>query len=114
MKILEDHRPWGRFLQFTKDENSTVKILEVKPGEMLSLQSHKQRKEFWYVIEGNPTVLLNDKKIKLKGGEHVRVGKRVKHRIINRTKKIVKILEIATGQFDENDIVRYEDKYKRV
>lgn len=106
-------KPWGLFMQFTHDEKSTVKILEVKPGEMLSLQSHKKRDEFWYVLEGNPTIVINSRTKKYKKGESVRIKKGTKHRIINKTKIIIRVLEISTGSFDEKDIIRYEDKYKR-
>ena len=37
------------------------------------------------------------------------------HRLENKTNKIVKIIEIQTGNYiGEDDIVRYEDKYKRI
>jgi mannose-6-phosphate isomerase len=112
MKIVQ--KPWGLFRQFTHNEMSTVKILEVKPGELLSLQSHKYRKESWFVVEGSPTVILNTYTKKLKRGDFVKVGKGVKHRIMNKTKKTVALLEIAYGTFDEKDIIRYEDKYNRI
>ena len=44
----------------------------------------------------------------------LKIGKKIKHRIINKTKKKVKVLEIALGNFDEMDIIRYEDKYNRI
>lgn len=114
MKTIKVSRPWGTFIQFTHNEKSTVKILEIKPKEMLSLQSHKNRAEFWYVVEGNPTVVLNTKTKKYKQGDSIQVGKGVKHRIINKTSTRIRILEIATGDFDENDEIRYEDKYDRL
>ncbi len=113
MKTIKVTRPWGSFIRFTQNEKSTVKILEIKPGEMLSLQSHKKRDEFWYVLEGNPTIVLNTKTKKYKQGDSIRVGKGVKHRIINKTTKIIKALEISTGHFDERDEIRYEDEYHR-
>ena len=111
MKIVK--RPWGLFKQFTLNEKSTVKILEVKPGELLSLQSHQHRVEFWYVLEGSPTFVVGNKAKKFKTGESVKIGKRRKHRIINKSRKKVQVLEISTGEFDEDDEKRYEDKYAR-
>jgi mannose-6-phosphate isomerase-like protein (cupin superfamily) len=107
-------KPWGSFIQFTHNEKSTVKILIVNPKEMLSLQSHQKRSEFWYVLEGNPTLVLNTKIKRYKPGDKVKFKPGTKHRIINKTKKLIKILEIATGNFDEKDIIRYEDKYRRI
>ena len=113
-KQFTENRPWGAFIQFTHDEKSTVKILEVKPGGLLSLQSHNKRAEFWYVIEGTPTIVLGNKISKHKPRDTIEVSKGQKHRIGNDANKMVKILEISTGIFDENDITRYEDKYKRI
>lgn len=114
MKTIKVSRPWGTFIQFTHNEKSTVKVLEIKPKEMLSLQSHKNRAEFWYVVEGNPTIVLNTKTKKYKQGDSIWIEKGVKHRIINKTNKKIRILEISTGNFDEDDEIRYEDKYDRL
>ncbi|MBU0460691.1 MAG: phosphomannose isomerase type II C-terminal cupin domain [Nanoarchaeota archaeon] len=114
MKQFTIKKPWGLFLEFTLNEKSTVKILEIAPQEMLSLQSHRKRAEFWYVLEGSPTIVLNTKTKKYQPGETIKVKTGMKHRIINKTGKRVRILEIATGNFDENDIIRYQDKYQRI
>tara|TARA_Y100000034_G_scaffold113780_1_gene149158 strand:+ start:98 stop:448 length:351 start_codon:yes stop_codon:yes gene_type:complete len=114
MKKVVVKKPWGEFVQFTHDEKSTVKILDVSPGEILSLQSHLKRAEYWYVLEGNPTMVIGEKTGKYKPGDSIRIGKRVKHRISNKTMEKVRILEISTGNFDEKDIIRYEDKYNRI
>tara|TARA_Y100000310_G_scaffold344805_1_gene459645 strand:- start:8256 stop:8597 length:342 start_codon:yes stop_codon:yes gene_type:complete len=113
MRTTTVKKPWGSFIQFTHNEKDTVKILVIKPKEMLSLQSHRKRSEFWYILEGHPTITLNTKVKKYKPGDKVKFGPKTKHRIANNTKKLVRVLEIATGNFDEKDIVRYEDKYQR-
>ena len=51
-KYTED-RPWGKFEQFTKNEQTTVKIITVNPDAPLSLQKHAKRKEFWRIISGS-------------------------------------------------------------
>lgn len=105
-------RPWGEFLRFTLNERSTVKILNVKPNQVLSLQYHKKRFEMWYFLtEGY--VQIGDKKRKVKQGEIVKVKKGQVHRIFSKGKK-VQVLEIAKGIFNEKDIVRLKDKYGRV
>jgi mannose-6-phosphate isomerase len=114
VKPFSEKRPWGKFIQFTHDQKSTVKILQVNQGGLLSLQSHKKREEFWYVIQGTPTVVLGNKTFKHKPGDTIKVNKGQKHRIGNDASVVVLILEIGTGIFDEGDIIRYEDKYNRV
>ena len=69
--IFQIERPWGNFRQFTKDDKSTIKIITVKPNETLSLQSHKNRSEFWHIISGSGTVEINGVKKDTKvGDEH--------------------------------------------
>src|SRR3989344_6122779 len=102
-------KPWGRFIQYTHNEKTTVKIIEVKQSGILSLQSHKKRKEFWAIREGNPVVTVGSVKMKLKKGDEVEISKGKKPRIENHGKALVRFLEISFGSFDEKDIRRYED-----
>lgn len=104
-----EERPWGMFEQFTLNERSTVKIITVKEGEQLGLQYHEHRQEFWRVIEGNPTMTVGDKVMPAKAGDEFFVDVKQHHRIAGPGK----ILEIAFGTFDENDITRLDDKYGR-
>ena len=62
LKIYQEERPWGNFRQFTHNEPSTVKIITVKSGEELSLQSHEKRSEFWRVVGGSGVVEIGDHK----------------------------------------------------
>jgi mannose-6-phosphate isomerase len=105
-------RPWGEFRQFIHDAPSTVKILTVKAGEEFSLQTHEKRDEFWRVIQGEGTITVGDKEFDAKEDYEFRVPKETKHRIKGGPSGI-KVLEISTGEFDEGDIKRYEDKYGR-
>ncbi len=106
-------RPWGSFTVFTNNEPSTVKILHINKGEEFSLQYHTHRQEFWKIIKGNPEVIINDQKIYPKEGDEFVIEPRVDHRI-SAPKDDVFVLEISRGHFDEDDIVRIEDKYNRV
>ena len=106
-------RPWGSFTRFTENESSTVKILNISKGEKLSLQYHARRDEFWRIISGNPEIIIGEDKFDAKEGEEFNVPAEIKHRI-SAPYNDVTILEIATGDFDEEDIVRVEDEYGRV
>ena len=113
MNIIDDMRPWGSFRQFTSNEISTVKILRVKAGQKLSLQYHKNREEFWSVLSGNPSITLGEETKIAKPQDEFFIAKESIHRIAAPTND-VEILEIAFGEFDENDIVRLEDSYGRI
>lgn len=111
-KPYRETRPWGEFIEFTRNTPSTVKIITVNAGEAFSLQTHSKRDEFWRVISGNGTVTLSDKTIPVTPGESHFVPRGTKHRIEAGDAPIV-ILEISFGDFDEKDITRLEDKYNR-
>lgn len=113
MKINFTKKPWGGFETFTKNEKSTVKILIIKPGQMISLQKHNNRKEFWKILENSAKVTIGKKIVKLKKGDTIAIKKNTFHRIEALSKE-VRVLEISFGKFDEKDIIRYEDKYGRV
>ena len=109
-------RPWGGFIKFIDNKPCTVKILQIKKGESLSLESHKFRTEFWYVISGKIKVVIgkslkNLKKKILVEEKYLLIPKRSLHQAEGL--KESKILEISTGSFKEGDEIRYKDKYGR-
>lgn len=110
-KIYTEKRPWGSFTEYVKNEPVTVKIISVKAGESLSLQYHHKREEFWHVLSGEGSVIVGNKKLLAKSGKEFSVPHKTLHRISAKTD--LSILEIATGHFDESDIVRVEDVYGR-
>jgi mannose-1-phosphate guanylyltransferase/mannose-1-phosphate guanylyltransferase/mannose-6-phosphate isomerase len=112
LKIYQEERPWGLFRKFTENIPSTVKIIKVLPNEELSLQSHEKREEFWRVIKGDGIFEVADKKYVVEEGFEQYVPIKTKHKMASGTLGM-EVLEIAFGEFDENDIVRYEDKYGR-
>ncbi len=106
-------RPWGNFRQLTHNNPSTVKILFIKRGETFSLQYHNKRKEFWRVISGLPEITMGESMVNAKAGDEFEIPPKMNHRVRS-TGGDTEILEISTGDFDENDIIRIEDKYGRV
>ena len=105
-------KPWGSFTTYKMNEVCTVKLLNIKKGEELSLQHHGKREEFWKVIKGNPKIEIGDEIVIAKEGDEFKVGISVNHRI-GAPSDDVTILEISSGDFNEDDIVRVEDKYNR-
>ena len=106
--VETEERPWGKFHEYRKG----LKILEVFPNESISLQFHKYREEFWEILEGNPIITIGENIVQAKVGDRFIVPAMNLHRI-NGGNTGTRILEIAMGEFDENDIVRIEDKYNR-
>jgi mannose-6-phosphate isomerase len=112
LRSYRENRPWGEFVQFTKNSPSTVKIITVKPHEATSLQKHNKRDEFWYIISGNGFITIGENKIEVQINSEYFVPRETCHRIEGGDTSLV-LLEVSTGEFDENDIERIEDRYNR-
>ena len=112
MEVYSESRPWGKFEKFHENKPCTVKLIYVNANSRLSLQYHNRRSEFWKVIKGTAMVELEGKDIILTEGETLTIPRQAKHRVAALDSECV-ILEIAYGQFDENDIVRIDDDYQR-
>ena len=112
MNKLTIEKPWGRFEQFTHNENTTVKIISINAMEALSLQSHHKRSEFWKIIKGDGVVEIDNVKYNIKEGEEYTIPIGAEHRATAGSYDLV-FLEIAFGDFDEEDITRIQDKYGR-
>lgn len=111
-------RPWGNYKVTYQDSNKKVKIIEVMPGQSLSLQSHSQRSEHWVVVEGTAEVYIETDKFKthqtIERNESIYVPIGAKHRLSNPKDEILQIVEVQIGDYvGEDDIVRYEDNYSR-
>ncbi len=111
--IVRDQRPWGRFDQFVANERVTVKTLVVEPGQRLSLQSHRMRGEMWHVLDGPMEVTVGEQTWSAEEGETIWVPAGTVHRMGNRGTGRARILEVAFGYFDEDDITRLQDDYRR-
>ena len=113
MKELEE-RPWGSYEVLLDTVYCKVKKIVVQPFQRLSYQSHKYREENWVVTYGVLTVVIDDKEKTIYPGESIFIPQGAKHRAWNKTPKAVHFIEVQTGDyFDEDDITRYEDDYKR-
>ncbi len=120
-----EERPWGNFrvlhaqnlLRTYKSrgpEDLVVKIISVKPGHRLSLQKHNLRSEEWHILSGKGKVILNDAEIQVRPKQIINIPAKTWHRITNISKKDnLVFIEFISGTFDEYDIERKEDDYKR-
>lgn len=108
------YRPWGYYEVLDGASEFQVKRISVKPGARLSLQSHFHRSEHWVVIEGTATVTCGEEISELKANQSTYIPINTKHRLENRTKDPLVIVEVQCGSLiSEEDIVRYEDQYGR-
>jgi mannose-6-phosphate isomerase-like protein (cupin superfamily) len=111
--IVEDIRPWGKFRSFPHESAGSIKIITVNPREVLSLQYHKRRSEFWVVLDRGLEVTVGDKVWQPRNNEEIFIPAEIPHRMKCIGDSPARIMEIWIGDSNESDIVRLEDKYGR-
>lgn len=109
------YRPWGYYTVLAEGKGFLTKMIQVNPGQKLSVQSHNHRSEHWVVLEGMAKVLLEGKEHILSPGHSIDIDVKEIHSLQNPYKDVLKIIEVQKGDLlIEEDIVRYEDMYGRV
>ena len=113
-QLPKDYRPWGWFETLATGDFFKIKQIFVVAGGSLSLQSHKHRSEHWVVVEGTATVTIEGKKLSLNKGESTFIPLGAKHRLENKGTVPTLLVEVQIGSyFGEDDIIRFDDAYKR-
>lgn len=107
-------RPWGSFTVLAQRKEWWVKIIDIAPGGVLSLQKHANRDEMWMIVEGQAEAYSDKglvKKLKV-GDSPVGVKRGHWHRLLSTTG--AKLIEVAIGEPTEEDIERSQDIYGRI
>ena len=111
----EVYRPWGKYDSIDAGDRYQVKRITVKPGEGLSVQMHHHRAEHWVVVAGTAKVTI-DGEVKLLGeNESIYIPLGATHCLENPGKIPLDLIEVRSGSYlEEDDIVRFQDRYGRV
>jgi mannose-1-phosphate guanylyltransferase/mannose-6-phosphate isomerase len=108
------HRPWGYYESIDMGERFQVKRIVVIPGGVLSLQKHRHRAEHWVLVRGTAEVTIGETVRAVHENESVYIPIGSIHRMANRGKIPLELIEVQTGSYlGEDDIERIEDIYKR-
>jgi mannose-1-phosphate guanylyltransferase/mannose-6-phosphate isomerase len=105
-------RPWGAFKQYAFNEEVTVSLMTVKAGMRLSLQSHTGRAELWIVLDEGCEVQAGQEILHPHAGDEIWIPANTRHRLASRGPD-VRVLEVAFGNWQQADITRYADDFKR-
>lgn len=107
-------RPWGTYKNILEEEYTKVKKIVINPGESPSYQYHFKRSEVWVIVKGSGEVKINGAIFNIKKGEVINIPVEATHTITNTGDDELVFIEIQLGEsFEEEDIVRVEDKYGR-
>jgi mannose-1-phosphate guanylyltransferase/mannose-6-phosphate isomerase len=112
---LTDYRPWGSCTVLEAGAFYKINRLTVLPGKKLSYQMHYHRSEHWIVVSGTATVTIEGNESLVSSNESIFVKNGCKHRLENRGKILLQVIEVQSGQYlEEDDIIRFEDDFGRV
>ncbi|MEW6008452.1 MAG: mannose-1-phosphate guanylyltransferase/mannose-6-phosphate isomerase [Candidatus Omnitrophota bacterium] len=115
IRHLCEKRPWGSYTVLQVGEGFKIKLVEIDPKKRLSLQSHSKRAEHWVVVHGCAKVTYSNKTKTVKSNQSIYIPKGTKHRLENITNLPLKIVEVQTGNYlEEDDIKRFEDDFDRL
>jgi len=103
------YRPWGSYEGVDSGERFQVKRIVVKPGGSLSLQMHHHRAEHWIVVNGTARVTRGEEVFLLTENQSTFIPLGATHRLENPGTIALEMVEVQS----EDDIVRFEDKYRR-
>ena len=110
----EVFRPWGSYEGIDEGARYQVKRIKVKPGGVLSLQSHQHRSEHWIVVKGAGLVTRAEEVFTLGENESAYIPRGVKHRLENPGETPLELIEVQVGSYlGEDDIERFDDVYGR-
>lgn len=106
-------RPWGSFRQYAHNRECTVSLMTVEPGQRLSLQSHVGRAELWIILDDGALVCTGEGERECRAGEEVWIKASEMHRLSCPGTRPVRVLEVAFGNWQQADIQRFADDYRR-
>jgi len=110
----EVYRPWGKYDSIDNGDRYQVKRITVKPGAKLSVQMHHHRAEHWIVVSGTALVFVDKKEQLLTENQSIYIPIGSVHSLENPGKLQLELIEVQVGGYlEEDDIIRYEDRYGR-
>lgn len=121
-EVYREVRPWGQFTQFPTESPVNLKEIAVNPGQRLSLQSHEFRDELWIfpnngltaeIISPDGFQTFISPNPDISNPATLFIPRGWKHRLINKNGEIRHVIEISYGEFQEDDIERFDDDYGR-
>ena len=110
--VKQVERPWGSFNQYAFNQDVTVSLMTVQPGQRLSLQSHTGRSELWIVLDEGAEIIVDEQVFHPGRMDEIWIPVGAKHRLASLGSE-VRVLEVAFGNWQQEDIVRYSDDYQR-
>ena len=111
-EVASMERPWGYMKQYAHNQEVTVTLVHFQPGQRCSLQSHTGRAELWIILDDGVEVEIDGQISHPKVGDEVWIPVGAKHRGGSLGGE-VRVIDIAFGNWQAEDITRHADDYGR-
>jgi len=108
-QIMSLEKSWGYFKVLDIQPNCMTIKITLNKDQSMSYHSHENRDEIWNILSGKATVVLDDKKIEVSGGDSIKIKAGTKHTIIAKTD--INLIEIQTGKdLTNHDKIKHDLK----
>lgn len=98
--------PWGSARRLAQGEAFEAHLLTLQAGRAMASQRHQRRAEHWIVLEGTAEVTRNHETHHLGPHDAISIAAGDQHCLANPGSTPLKVLEVASGTIDPDDIER--------
>ena len=111
-QTIHSQRPWGDIHMVVRNQNCSVDLTKVKPGERASLHSHAIRHELFHFLDDGAVLEIDDEIFHPKAHDEFLLKPGQKHRFWAED-KIFRMLVVSFGEWKAEDQIRHDDDYGR-
>jgi mannose-1-phosphate guanylyltransferase/mannose-6-phosphate isomerase len=105
-------RPWGDIFMLVRNQQCSVDLTTVKPGERSSLHSHAVRYELFHVLDDGAVVEKNGEILRPAAHDEILMCPGDRHRFWAEENPF-RMLVVCFGEWTADDQYRHEDDYGR-
>ncbi|QGQ97219.1 cupin domain-containing protein [Paenibacillus psychroresistens] len=115
---MYEERRWGHYrvidyMKYIEGNEVLTKRIFIHAGKNISYHYHNKRSEIWTMINGEATVIINEKSYQVRAGDVVRIPEGTKHSIF--ADSDVEFIEVQSGmELVEEDVVRICLEWKQI
>ena len=94
--VMFSEKSWGSYKVINVEKDSLTILITLNPGHSMNYHFHERRDEVWVVIEGEGTIIINEKESKIRVGDAIVMKSGFRHTVIADT--YLKLVEVQIGQ----------------
>ena len=111
-EMVKSIRPWGDIHMVVRNQQCSVELTHVRPGERASLHSHKVRTELFHFLDDGAYLEVDGVVSRPTSHEEQIMYPGMKHRFWAEEKEF-RMLVVSFGEWTIKDQERHEDDYGR-